>query len=133
MVITAGAKLLRDEIGCQLAVRRGNLEQLCAEDALGSAALVGVDVCGLRADDRLVPAQQQAEPENVRRAPVEHQEHVALRAKETAQLRRGTLSPPIGPVRDRVTRVRFDDRVQDRRMGARMIVTSETSALSHGQ
>jgi hypothetical protein len=80
-----------------------------------------------------VAAQQQAEPENVRRAPVEHQEHVTLCAKETAQLRRRTLGPPIGPIRDRVTRIRFDDRAQDRRMGARVIVTSETSALSHGQ
>ena len=74
VVVTPPGQLLRDELRRDLPVRCRHREELGADQLLRRAALVGVDVRGLGADDRLVPAQQQAQPEDVGAAAVQHQE-----------------------------------------------------------
>src|SRR6185437_1522454 len=54
-----------DQVRGELSAGSGHGEELGPEYALGSAALVGIDVRGLGADYRLMPAEQQAEPEYV--------------------------------------------------------------------
>ena len=96
----------------------------------GRAALVGVDVRRLGADDRLVPAQQQAQPEDVGAAAVQHQEGI-VGAEGLAQPGGGLLGPRVGAVGNRVARVRVRDRAQDRRMNARVVVAAEALGMCH--
>jgi len=87
-------------------------------------------MCGLGADDGLVPAQQQAQAEDVGAAAVQHQEGVG-RTEDLTQSRGGPLGPHVVAVGDRIAGVRVRDRAKDRRMDACVIVATEALALCH--
>jgi len=114
-----------DELGGDLAAGRRDGEQLGTEYPLGAAALVGVDVRGLGADDRLVAAEQEAEPEHVRAASVEHQVHLTLRRGEPLEVTDGALGPWVGPVGHRVPAVGLDDGAHHIRMRAGVVVAAK--------
>ncbi len=127
-VLVAAPGQQRPDLGRRdLAVRRGRQQQLAAEDPLGRAALVGVQVRAGGADHRLVRAQQQAHPEHVGGAAVEH-EHRLRRAGLRAQPPGDLGGPRITAVGDRVTGAGPGDRAQHGRMGARVVVAAEALA-----
>jgi len=117
----------------RLAVRCRDCQQLGPEDPLGSPALVGVDVRRLRANDRLVPGEQQTEPEDVRAAAVEHEVHLALRVGEPPQLAGRPLGPGVSSVGDRVPGVGLHDGAHDGGVRPGVVVAAETlSCCRHG-
>jgi hypothetical protein len=81
VVVAAATELFGDQFWRDLAVGRGDLEELGAEHSFCRAALVGVDVRRVGADHGLVPAQHQAQPDHVGSAAVQHQEDVTRRAE----------------------------------------------------
>ena len=125
MLVAAPGQPAGDQLGRDLAVGRGDGQQLGAEDPLGRAALVGVDVRGLGADDGLVPAEQEAEAEHVRAAAVEDQVGLALGAGEPSELADRLLRPRVGAVGDRVAGVGLDDGAHDVRVGACVVVAAK--------
>jgi hypothetical protein len=131
VLVAAPGQPSGDQLGGELSVRGRDGQELGAEDVLGRAALVGVDVRGVRADDALVPAQQQAQAEHVGARAVQHQER-AVGAERLAQRGGHPLGPRIGAVGDRVTGVGIHDRTQHRGVRTGVVVAAEALALCHG-
>ena len=72
MGIAEVAHAVGDELGRQLAVGRGDGQELAAEVALGRPALVDVDVGRVRADHGLVRPQDELQREDVGRGAGQH-------------------------------------------------------------
>ena len=123
----------RDQGGCQLPVRGGHRQQLAAQHPLGRPALVHVEVRALREDHRLVGAQEEADPEHVRRGPVEDEEDTAQGPEQFLDRGTGLLGPRVVAVAGGIARVGARHHAQDRLVSARMVVTGEALACGHQQ
>ena len=125
MLVAAPRQAAGDQLGCELAARRGHGQQLGPEDALGRPALVGVDVRRLRADDGLMPAEQQPKPEYVRAAAIEDQVHLALRTSEPPQFASGSFGPRVRAIGDGIADVGVRDRAHDGGVYPGVVVAAE--------
>jgi hypothetical protein len=119
-----------DELGSQPAVRRVDDEQL-APRALGSAALVDVQVRGARADDRLPGLRQRLQTEHIRASSVEHWKCLGIRSKMVAKALNGACGPGITTVGGGMSLVGGDDRRQHVGMDPGVVVTGEAGPFGH--
>ena len=112
------------ELRSELAVGRGQVDELAAGEALGGAALVDVDVRRLRADDGIEGPQDRAQRGDVAAGAVEDGEalDVAEQLAHALSQRRG---PGVVAVGGRPPRVGLDDRLERRGVGARVVVARE--------
>jgi hypothetical protein len=116
-----------DELGSELAVVGGDVQDLDPRDALGSAALVDVDVRGGCRDHRAPPRQHRLQPDDVRARPVEDGERLGVVAEVVAEhlLQSGRVG--VLAVRDLVPVIGGGDGLEDLGVDARVVVAGEAA------
>jgi hypothetical protein len=121
-------ELRGDEVRGELAVRRGDGEELEAAHPLGRAALVDVEVRALRADDALPWPQHRPQRDDVRRGAVEDEERLGVGAELVAQALAGARRHVVGAVGGRVPVVDGGDRGHDLGEDGGVVVRVEVGA-----
>ena len=87
-----------DQLGSELAVGCGHAEELAAQEPLGRAALVHVDVGTFGTDDRFMGAEEGLEPDDVGACPVEGEVDLGSGAEVLGEETVGLLRPRVGPI-----------------------------------
>ena len=129
VLVAPAPRLGGDQLGGELAVVGGHGQQLDAGGLLGRAALVHVDVRGVRADHRAPAGQHGLEPDDVRPGAVEHRPHGGVLAEVLGHdlLEAGRVH--VLAVGDLVAPVGLGDRREHLRVDAGVVVRGEAPLL----
>ena len=123
VLVAEPGELGGDELGRQLAVGRGDREQLDRAHLLGRSTLIDVDVRARRADRGRGPGPaREAQADDVGSRAVEHEIGLAAGAEVALEDLTRPRGPRIRPVGRRVAIVGLLDGGQDVRVGPRVVV-----------
>ena len=127
VLVVPAPGLLGDQVGRELAVGRADREQLEAGDLLRCSALVGVDVGGLRADDRAPAGQHRRQADDVGAGAVEHRVGLGILAEVPCADLLQACTVGIFAVADLVAAVGGGDRVEHLGVHTGVVVGGEAA------
>ena len=117
---------------CQLAVSRGNRNELAAGEFFGRAALVHIDVGGLSADHRVIGLSERLQAEHVGGRAVENEEYIDVRTEVLSEFADRGFRVWVVSISDDMALVDSTNSFEDIVVNAGVVVTGKAAGGFHG-
>ncbi len=133
MLIANAVIGMRRDLHCQLAVGRGQWNQLAAGQLFRRATFIRINVRKLRTQHRMIGPRQRLQAQHIRRGSVENKENLDVLSKMLAKFSDGRLRVGIISIPHYMTFIRASNRLQHLGMNNRIVVAGKTSHRFHNK